>query len=169
MARPAWMELPKPSKPWHWAWVFTIVTVALAWLARPDPQHLIFHNTSDADLLLQHTPANWKDLALVTPMAQAMCKDVTLVFAHQFNVSDRRLRDKAFYFCSEGWMAAPEVVNKSGKIFCKEEYGHVIKTTKRFKNVNVTYLRDGYPQKSSFSSVQSCEVQFAIAVLDGRW
>ena len=156
MTRPAWMELPKPSKPYHWAWIFTMVSVVLAWLARPDPQHVIFHNASKEDLLLQHTPANWKDLELVTPAVKKLCED-------------RRLRDRAFYYCSDGWIASAEVVNSSGSILCKEEFVAEVKTTRRFKHVNITFMRNGYSHKSSYSNVASCEIQFALAVLNGEW
>ena len=163
------MELPKPSKPYHWAWIFTMVSLVLAWLARPDPQHVIFRNATKDDLWLQHTPANWKDLDLVTPMAKRQCDNVSFVFAHQFNVTDRRLMDNAFYYCSEGWIAAAEVVNSSGSIICREELASEVKTTKRFKTVNITFRRNGYTFESSYSNIHSCEIQFALAVLRGKW
>lgn len=162
------MEIPRPKKGWHWAWIFLVTAVTLAWISRPDVQSLKFLNTTVEDLDLKRTPPRWKTLELVTKMAKSRCEGTNLLFAHQFVVGER-LSDRAFYYCSEGWFGSPTVQNLGGKIWCREEYAGVVKTTSRFKTVNLTFTQFGSKKTLPYTDIHACEVQFAVAILNKQW
>jgi len=162
------MELPRPKKGWHWAWIFLATSVTLAWISRPGVQNLKFLNTTKDDLGLKKTPPSWKSLELATPMAERHCDDTHLLFAHQFVVGER-LTDRAFFYCTEGWVGSPTVLKIGGKIWCREEYAGVVKTTSRTKTVNLTFTQLGTTKHLHLTDIRACEVQFAVAILNNAW
>lgn len=164
-----WYKLPKPKSPVHWFWVFFSSSLLLAWLSRPAPVDLVFHNTTLADLELVRTPADPKRLALVEPLAQERCGEVRIFFPHQFSISGERLSDTAYYVCDTGWLGNPLLSSVNEYIYCSEEYAGEKKVVKRSKEVNVTYTQNAVQKTTTFTGVDACTAQFAHAILHSQW
>jgi hypothetical protein len=170
--------------------LFALIIISLAWLVeevktkndalRFTPPHVEHLHLSSA---IRMSGAEFQDeefrtskLHLLYNMDKAceITSNLDVVFAFQFERSNRSLRDHIFMICTNHRIFGNSVITHraEGNILCTEEYGGVLKEKTRSSNVTMKAIDVNtfkHIEYSSSSAVESCIMQHSLDMLDQKW